>query len=187
MYGRAQGSDATPNVGQPAALSPTAHRDHSAQQGRNTTSRFAPNRNLLDSISTLQRGARVVRHHRSMFWSLHHAQRQVLFFEHYDYGASESVMIPGTWDRRGTFLESESRRMYPPGNIMPLFGTWIADAHCLGRFNIIYMAVSVTLLGHIILTITDVLGTIGAFSVALIVMGLSIGMFKANISPPVAE
>ncbi|KAF8870038.1 peptide transporter PTR2A [Infundibulicybe gibba] len=78
------------------------------------------------------------------------------------------------------------------GYVVPLFGAWIADAR-LGRFNIICIALGVTLIGHILLIISAVpsvigqSGAIGAFSVALIVMGLGTGMFKANISPLVAE
>ncbi|KAF8872957.1 peptide transporter PTR2A [Infundibulicybe gibba] len=76
--------------------------------------------------------------------------------------------------------------------ITPLFGAWIADAY-LGRFNTICIAVAITLVGHIILIISAVPGVIekssaiGAFSVALVVMGLGTGFFKANISPLVAE
>ncbi|KAF8872958.1 peptide transporter PTR2A [Infundibulicybe gibba] len=76
--------------------------------------------------------------------------------------------------------------------ITPLIGAWIADTY-LGRFNTICIAVAVALLGHIILIISAVPGVIeqssaiGAFAVALVVMGLGTGLFKANISPLVAE
>ena len=93
----------------------------------------------------------------------------------------------------------------------PILGAYIADAH-LGRYKTICIAVVITLIGHILLVISALPsviqhgGAIGAFSVALIVMGLGesyyklgtsddtkpscfagTGMFKSNISPLVAE
>ncbi|KAF8873257.1 hypothetical protein BD779DRAFT_1452040, partial [Infundibulicybe gibba] len=62
----------------------------------------------------------------------------------------------------------------------------IVDAH-LGRLDIIYIAFGILLPGHIILIIAAVPGATGAFSVALMDMPLDTGLFKANISPPVAE
>jgi POT family proton-dependent oligopeptide transporter len=56
-------------------------------------------------------------------------------------------------------------------------GAYIADTY-LGRFNTICIAVFVALLGHIILVVAAVPGVIehtsavGAFAVALVVMGL---------------
>ncbi|KAF5371083.1 hypothetical protein D9757_010821 [Collybiopsis confluens] len=76
--------------------------------------------------------------------------------------------------------------------VTPILGAYIADAH-LGRYNTICVAVVITLIGHILLVISAVpsviqeSGAIGAFSVALIVMGLGTGMFKSNISPLIAE
>ncbi|KAF8066511.1 peptide transporter PTR2A [Lyophyllum atratum] len=76
--------------------------------------------------------------------------------------------------------------------ITPLFGAYIADTY-LGRFNTICIAVFIALIGHIILIVAAVPGVIehssavGAFVVALIVMGLGTGLFKSNISPLVAE
>ena len=93
--------------------------------------------------------------------------------------------------------------------ITPLIGAWIADSYW-GRFKTICVAVFVALVGHIILIIAAVPGVIeeksavGAFVVALIVMGFGqskffslpilsdrlssgTGLFKANISPLVAE
>uniref|UniRef100_A0A8H7XYY1 Uncharacterized protein n=1 Tax=Psilocybe cubensis TaxID=181762 RepID=A0A8H7XYY1_PSICU len=76
--------------------------------------------------------------------------------------------------------------------VTPLLGAYIADAHW-GRFKTICWAVVIALIGHIILIVSAVpgviesSGAIGAFSVALIVMGLGTGLFKANISPLVAE
>ncbi|KAF5336761.1 hypothetical protein D9758_016383 [Tetrapyrgos nigripes] len=76
--------------------------------------------------------------------------------------------------------------------VTPLLGAYIADAH-LGRFNTIGLAIVIALVGHIILVVSAVPGVIetdgamGAFIVALIVMGLGTGLFKSNISPLVAE
>ncbi|KAF9063697.1 peptide transporter PTR2A [Rhodocollybia butyracea] len=77
--------------------------------------------------------------------------------------------------------------------VTPVLGAYIADAH-LGRYNTICIAVVVTLIGHILLVISAIpsviqqeKGAIAVFSIALIVMGLGTGLFKANISPLVAE
>ncbi|KAJ6518220.1 peptide transporter PTR2A [Mycena vitilis] len=78
-------------------------------------------------------------------------------------------------------------------NVTPFLGAYIADVY-LGRFNTICIAVFIALLGHIILIVAAVPGIIEhpdtsllTFLVALIVMGLGTGLFKANISPLVAE
>ncbi|KAF7360956.1 putative peptide transporter ptr2 [Mycena sanguinolenta] len=78
-------------------------------------------------------------------------------------------------------------------NVTPFAGAYIADVH-LGRFNTICVAVVIALLGHIILIIAAVPGVIEhpdtalvIFLAALFVMGLGAGLFKANISPLVAE
>ncbi|KAF7360967.1 putative peptide transporter ptr2 [Mycena sanguinolenta] len=78
-------------------------------------------------------------------------------------------------------------------SVTPFAGAYIADVH-LGRFNTICVAVVIALLGHIILIVTAVPGVIehpdtalGIFLVALFIMGLGTGLFKANISPLVAE
>jgi len=61
--------------------------------------------------------------------------------------------------------------------ITPLFGAYIADTYW-GRYKTVCVAVFITLIGHILLVISAVPGVIekssaiGAFSVALIVMGL---------------
>lgn len=74
----------------------------------------------------------------------------------------------------------------------PLIGAYIADTYW-GRYKTICVAVFVALLGHVILIISavpgviDGHGAIGAFVVALIVMGFGTGLFKSNISPLVAE
>ncbi|KAJ3568429.1 hypothetical protein NP233_g5723 [Leucocoprinus birnbaumii] len=76
--------------------------------------------------------------------------------------------------------------------ITPLFGAYIADAHW-GRYKTICWAVLVILIGHILLIIAAIPGVIehqsaiGAFIVAIIVMGFGTGLFKPNISPLVAE
>ncbi|KAF4618863.1 hypothetical protein D9613_009972 [Agrocybe pediades] len=76
--------------------------------------------------------------------------------------------------------------------VTPLIGAWIADSY-LGRFKTICWAVAIALIGHIILIVSAVPGVIeghgaiGAFIVAIIIMGFGTGLFKANISPLVAE
>jgi POT family proton-dependent oligopeptide transporter len=76
--------------------------------------------------------------------------------------------------------------------VTPLLGAYIADTYW-GRFKTICWAVVIALIGHIILIVSavpgviDGHGAIGAFVIALIVMGFGTGMFKANISPLVAE
>ncbi|KAJ7662520.1 POT family-domain-containing protein [Mycena polygramma] len=77
--------------------------------------------------------------------------------------------------------------------ITPLFGAYVADAH-LGRYNTIIIAVVIAFIGHVILVISAVPGVIeksntalGVFMLAQIIMGLGTGLFKANISPLVAE
>ncbi|PPQ64967.1 hypothetical protein CVT24_008155 [Panaeolus cyanescens] len=76
--------------------------------------------------------------------------------------------------------------------VTPLIGAYIADTY-LGRFKTICIAVFIALIGHIILIISAVPGVIeghgaiGAFIVAIIIMGFGTGLFKSNISPLVAE
>src|SRR5271154_2569446 len=76
---------------------------------------------------------------------------------------------------------------------MPLFGAYIADAHW-GRFKTITWSIGIAMLGHVIMIISSVpgviekpKGSITAFAISLIVMGIGTGGFKANISPLVAE
>ncbi|KAJ7238288.1 PTR2-domain-containing protein [Mycena haematopus] len=78
-------------------------------------------------------------------------------------------------------------------DVTPFVGAYIADVH-LGRFDTICLAVIIALLGHIILIIAAVPGVIEhpdtallIFLGALFIMGLGTGLFKANISPLVAE
>jgi POT family proton-dependent oligopeptide transporter len=76
--------------------------------------------------------------------------------------------------------------------VVPLFGAYVADTYW-GRFKTVCVSVAIALVGHVILIVAAVPGVIekssavGAFVVALVVMGLGTGGFKANISPLVAE
>ncbi|KAG8852952.1 hypothetical protein FRB96_008471 [Tulasnella sp. 330] len=77
--------------------------------------------------------------------------------------------------------------------LIPLFGAYVADTK-LGRFKTICWAVLVALIGHIIMIISSIPTVIihpnqalGCFIIALIIMGVGTGGFKANISPLVAE
>ena len=69
----------------------------------------------------------------------------------------------------------------------PLLGAYIADTY-LGRFKTITIAVGIALVGHIILIVSGVPGVIeqksaiGAFSVALIVMGLGVYYIVFSLS-----
>jgi proton-dependent oligopeptide transporter, POT family len=64
----------------------------------------------------------------------------------------------------------------------------------LGRFNTIFVAVAISIVGHIILTVSAIPtvlsnpnGALGCFVIGLIIMGVGTGGFKPNISPLVAE
>ncbi|KAI0746828.1 oligopeptide transporter [Daedaleopsis nitida] len=77
--------------------------------------------------------------------------------------------------------------------VVPLFGAYIADTRW-GRYKTICVAVGITLVGHILLIVSSVPGVIektngalACFIIAVIVMGLGTGGFKANVSPLVAE
>ncbi|KAF8314556.1 PTR2-domain-containing protein [Cantharellus anzutake] len=77
--------------------------------------------------------------------------------------------------------------------VIPLFGAYIADTK-LGRYKTISWAVFIAMIGHVLLIVSSVPGVIehssgalACFTLALIVMGLGTGGFKANISPLVAE
>ncbi|EJT98111.1 MFS peptide transporter putative [Dacryopinax primogenitus] len=77
--------------------------------------------------------------------------------------------------------------------VIPLFGAYIADTH-LGRFKTVCWSVAIALIGHILMTmsaipsvIRNTNGSLACFVIALIIMGLGTGGFKANISPLVAE
>ncbi|KAL0563665.1 hypothetical protein V5O48_018401, partial [Marasmius crinis-equi] len=74
----------------------------------------------------------------------------------------------------------------------PLFGGYLADTY-LGRYKTICVAVAITLIGHIILIISAIPGiiehksAIAPFAIAMVVIGLGTGTFKANVAPLVAE
>ncbi|KJA16010.1 hypothetical protein HYPSUDRAFT_47842 [Hypholoma sublateritium FD-334 SS-4] len=76
--------------------------------------------------------------------------------------------------------------------VTPLLGAYIADTHW-GRYKTICVAVGIAFLGHVLLVISGIPAIIdegnsmAPFIIALIVMGLGTGLFKANISPLVAE
>ncbi|KAG6908192.1 hypothetical protein DXG01_005781 [Tephrocybe rancida] len=77
--------------------------------------------------------------------------------------------------------------------VTPLLGAYIADTYW-GRFNTICVAVVIALIGHILLIVSALPGVIhhpdgalAAFVIALVIMGFGTGLFKANISPLVAE
>ncbi|KAJ4302284.1 hypothetical protein N0V88_002427 [Collariella sp. IMI 366227] len=76
---------------------------------------------------------------------------------------------------------------------MPLFGAWIADSF-LGRFRTIGAALAVDIVGHIILVISGLPpviknpnGSLGAFAVGIILMGIGTGGFKPNVNPLIVE
>ncbi|POY70069.1 hypothetical protein BMF94_6931 [Rhodotorula taiwanensis] len=76
---------------------------------------------------------------------------------------------------------------------MPMFGAYIADTY-LGRYNTVCWAVLVAMVGHVLLIISAIPTVIskpnvaiGVFAVAIVIMGVGTGMFKANISPMIAE
>ncbi|KAG8899287.1 hypothetical protein FRB99_006823 [Tulasnella sp. 403] len=77
--------------------------------------------------------------------------------------------------------------------VIPLFGAYIADTR-LGRFKTICWSVLIALIGHAIMIVSSVPTVIvhpnsalACFVIALIIMGVGTGGFKANISPLVAE
>ncbi|KAI1478685.1 hypothetical protein K445DRAFT_68644 [Daldinia sp. EC12] len=77
--------------------------------------------------------------------------------------------------------------------LMPLLGGWLADTYW-GKYKTINVAVVVALFGHIILIISALppvianpKGALGCFSVGLVFFGIGVGLFKANISPMIAE
>ncbi|KAI0330301.1 oligopeptide transporter [Cubamyces sp. BRFM 1775] len=77
--------------------------------------------------------------------------------------------------------------------VIPLFGAYIADTRW-GRFKTTCVAVGIALVGHVLLIISAVPGVIehsrgslACFLIAIIIMGLGTGGFKANVSPLVAE
>ncbi|KAK4152906.1 POT family-domain-containing protein [Chaetomidium leptoderma] len=76
---------------------------------------------------------------------------------------------------------------------MPLFGAWIADSY-LGRFRTIGAALMVDIVGHIILIVSGLPpviktpnGSLAAFSIGIILMGVGTGGFKPNVNPLIVE
>ncbi|KAK4251772.1 POT family-domain-containing protein [Corynascus novoguineensis] len=76
---------------------------------------------------------------------------------------------------------------------MPLFGAWVADSY-LGRFRTIGAALMVDILGHIILVISGLPpviktanGSLGAFVIGVVFMGIGTGGFKPNVNPLIVE
>lgn len=77
--------------------------------------------------------------------------------------------------------------------VTPLLGAYIADEKW-GRYKTISASVFIALIGHIVLIISSIPpvivrpnGALAALSLAIVIMGLGTGGFKANISPLVAE
>jgi POT family proton-dependent oligopeptide transporter len=78
--------------------------------------------------------------------------------------------------------------------MLPLFGAYVADTR-LGRFRTIWISVLISIAGHCILTGSAAPslrdhgrgGSLAAFIVGLIIMGIGTGGFKPNISPLIAE
>lgn len=76
---------------------------------------------------------------------------------------------------------------------MPLFGAYVADTYW-GRYKTICVALAIAIIGHVLLVVSALPsvienpnGSVGCFSIALIIMGIGTGAFKSNISPLVAE
>ncbi|KAK2739958.1 hypothetical protein FQN57_006277 [Myotisia sp. PD_48] len=77
--------------------------------------------------------------------------------------------------------------------VMPLLGAYIADQY-LGRFKTIMYSIAIALVGHTILIVSAIPsviaspnGSIAAFSIGILIMGVGTGGFKSNISPLIAE
>lgn len=77
--------------------------------------------------------------------------------------------------------------------VTPLLGAYIADEKW-GRFKTITASVAIALVGHVILVISSIPpviehpnGALAALCLAIVIMGLGTGGFKANISPLIAE
>ncbi len=77
--------------------------------------------------------------------------------------------------------------------IMPLVGGYLADSY-LGRFMTIQWSILAAMIGHIILICSSLpsvmdnpSSAMGCFAVGLVIMGVSTGGFKSNISPLLAE
>jgi POT family proton-dependent oligopeptide transporter len=76
---------------------------------------------------------------------------------------------------------------------MPLFGAWIADSY-LGRYRTIGVALVIDIIGHIILivaglpqVITNPNGSMAAFIIGIVLIGVGTGGFKPNVNPLIVE
>jgi POT family proton-dependent oligopeptide transporter len=76
---------------------------------------------------------------------------------------------------------------------MPLFGAYVADSY-LGRFRTIASALMVDILGHIILIVSGLPpviknpnGSLAAFAIGIVLMGVGTGGFKPNVNPLIVE
>ncbi|KAI0129181.1 POT family protein [Xylariales sp. AK1849] len=77
---------------------------------------------------------------------------------------------------------------------MPLLGGYMADSHW-GKFKTINVAIGIAMFGHILIVVSAIPQVIVAphsaalapFVIGLIFFGLGVGLFKANISPLIAE
>ncbi|KAI1812450.1 POT family protein [Poronia punctata] len=77
--------------------------------------------------------------------------------------------------------------------LMPLVGGYLSDTYW-GKYKTIHVAVGVATLGHVIIIISSLPSVIrqpdtslGVFSLGLVIFGIGVGFFKANISPMIAE
>ncbi|KAK1569385.1 POT family protein [Colletotrichum navitas] len=77
--------------------------------------------------------------------------------------------------------------------LMPLFGGWLADSK-LGRYKVIHIAIAVSTIAHVILVISAAPGVLAKgkvafapFFIGLFTLCCGTGLFKANISPLLAE
>ncbi|KAL1897739.1 hypothetical protein Cpir12675_002238 [Ceratocystis pirilliformis] len=77
--------------------------------------------------------------------------------------------------------------------LVPLFGAWLADSK-LGRYKVIHIAIAVCTVAHVILTVAATPKVIvhsdrafACFFIGMFVLCCGTGLFKANISPLLAE
>ncbi|KAK4113620.1 peptide transporter-like protein [Canariomyces notabilis] len=76
---------------------------------------------------------------------------------------------------------------------MPLFGAYVADSY-LGRYRTIGFSLLIDIVGHIILVVSALPpviqnpnGSIGAFAIGILLMGIGTGGFKPNVNPLIVE
>ncbi|KAL2015544.1 hypothetical protein VTK56DRAFT_5243 [Thermocarpiscus australiensis] len=75
----------------------------------------------------------------------------------------------------------------------PLFGAYVADSY-LGRYRTVGLSLMVDIIGHIILVISGIPpvirspnGSLGAFAIGIVLMGIGTGGFKPNVNPLIVE